>query len=355
MSAGCLGWWTMRACWFIETTIALCLATAGASLGCGGNTTVDQGPAGGDTDHGQDAAGPHADGMALPDAADGQDDAIAWPDASSLDAREDVADGRVPSGVVGVLGGSCGQPGELACAGNHQKLTLVCGGTGTWAVNQTCGAGYFCETTAGSNAGTCIQEAPECSGQAAGAVLCSGSTIVQCNADNTSAVAVATCSHCQDGKCVDVADPCPVPDAVTSQLGQCASDCPRMNTAAGCSSCVVGPLDCQTSGVFRLPATRDACASQCPSGRRVFELAVTDAGFGVLVRVPAPWHLVGPIDTDGGLPADFCSAAGTSCMRLKSNATPSIPVTTSIVLFADDLSALPRNVSCQAAYTRECP
>jgi hypothetical protein len=131
-------------CGALACTAGVCQPTDGVhdAAGAGGSGGVGDAQAGGHAGT-TDATG--AGGAA------GAQDAASVPDAASCG----------PSDAVATLGGTCTAPGTLACAGCHQKLTLVCGDSGSWVVNQTCGVGEFCETTPGANAGICVNE-PSC-------------------------------------------------------------------------------------------------------------------------------------------------------------------------------------------------
>jgi hypothetical protein len=158
----------------------------------------------------------------------------------------DAADGG-PSGTVETLGGPCSPPGTLACAGSHQKLTLVCGSSGTWVVNQTCGVGEFCETTPGANAGICVNE-PNCSdGIKNGSetdVDCGGPTCPPCFPNRSCAVPT-DCAFdiCTNGICQD---PCQdgVKDFTETDVDCGGGICNKCPSGRGC---LIG-FDC-VSGV----------------------------------------------------------------------------------------------------------
>lgn len=76
------------------------------------------------------------------------------------------------SGQVAVLGTSCAVAGALACAGNFQKVTLLCGTDKTWQVNTTCAADQYCDSTPGPNAGVCRPALPQCQRSKPGDTYC---------------------------------------------------------------------------------------------------------------------------------------------------------------------------------------
>lgn len=121
------------------------------------------------------------------------------------------------TGQVAVLGTSCGAAGALACAGNYQKVTLLCGTGGTWQVNKTCGSDEFCDSTPGPNAGVCRPVLPECKTLKPGDTFCvppvslyAPAYLRQCGPDAVTSTLVKDCragsstNHppgCVDGAC----------------------------------------------------------------------------------------------------------------------------------------------------------
>jgi hypothetical protein len=141
------------------------------------------------------------------------------PDGSKTDApsgAEGGQDSTAPeggrdagTGDVGVLGSACSAPGELACAGNAQKVALICNGD-DWALASVCPSSQNCDSTPGSNQGTCTTIDPLCANASPGNHVCSSSTtVVECGPDLVSDSPVETCNNqaCVDGTCTGVCSP----------------------------------------------------------------------------------------------------------------------------------------------------
>lgn len=206
------------------------------------------------------------------------------------------------------LGESCLATGALACAGEHQKLKLVCGASGRWETNGTCGSGDFCQTSSGVDAGVCLPEAEECRGKAPSANVCLGDELRKCGRDALDSSLVENCANgCEAGACRTTAE-CKVgfgncdaaPDCetdVTSSVlhcGACSHACiGEPNTletcVAGKCACKDGFGDCSMAvgcetGLQADPKNCGACGRVCASGEcvagecstRVF---VTSQGF----------------------------------------------------------------------------
>lgn len=131
-----------------------------------------------------------------------------------------------PSGAIGILGQPCAVPGALACAGNHQKLTVVCGRSGQWEANQTCGSDQFCDSAPGPNEGLCAAVAPPCASANPGDVVCDGPRSLRCGPDAITTELVDSCSEdCDRSLC----DPCPTGDFINCdpECGELDSRCPQ--------------------------------------------------------------------------------------------------------------------------------
>jgi hypothetical protein len=139
------------------------------------------------------------------------------------------------SGEVGVLGESCDPPGRLACAGNHQKLTLLCNQFGLWQQNETCDAGEFCSTMAGADAGICRTPAEDCAARGPDTVFCDGKSLRQCDADGLASALVEECQNeCIDNACSD--------RCLENQLMNCSDFCPGAEPPVSCQEiCGPGP------------------------------------------------------------------------------------------------------------------
>lgn len=111
--------------------------------------------------------------------------------------------GESGTGAVGKLGETCKDVQQLACAGNAQKLQLICGPEHVWKANGTCGESTFCDTAMGADQGTCKPVATECAAASPGEVFCAGMTRIQCGPDLVTTDAVETCAYlCSAGACV---------------------------------------------------------------------------------------------------------------------------------------------------------
>lgn len=129
------------------------------------------------------------------------------------------------------LGGACQTPGALACAGAHQKLTLVCSAGGKWETNQTCPSGQFCSSTPGADLGICKAPGADCAERQPGDAFCASDaiTLMQCDADGLAATQVQRCdARCVEGQCA-AALPCP-----ENIVYSCDPACPGPNTSPTC-------------------------------------------------------------------------------------------------------------------------
>lgn len=102
------------------------------------------------------------------------------------------------------LGAPCDSPGELACNGAAQKLTLICEG-GIWESNGTCNTNENCEQASG----VCAPIDEQCEGLAAGDRYCDDQTVRECGPDQVDSEAVEECSAAclvfeGQGHCVQV-------------------------------------------------------------------------------------------------------------------------------------------------------
>jgi hypothetical protein len=139
----------------------------------------------------------------------------------------DAGDGGEPTGPTGgsggdggapmsfpdkpQLGGACQSPGALACAGAHQKLSLICSAGRKWEANQTCPSGQFCSSAPGPDLGICKVPDAYCAEREPGDFVCASDAItrLQCDEDGIAAAEVEQCQPaCVDGKC-GLPPPCP--------------------------------------------------------------------------------------------------------------------------------------------------
>lgn len=207
------------------------------------------------------------------------------------------------SGAVGVLGTECSSPGALACAGNHQKLTVLCGGDGRWAPNVTCGAGDFCDSTPGENAGTCRPELPECA-DGPGTTFCADEKyFVTCSADTVSTSTVACDGACRDGVCREASE-CPVWEDYDRGVA-CSLDCgdPGYECLIESDGCVLARVGFSSQVrrvVVRTSWAGDSCDT-CGGPDKKMQLLMTGSStFGYRVTVPEPW---GAADVDCTVPS----------------------------------------------------
>jgi hypothetical protein len=179
--------------------------------------------------------GSESDASRRPDASESGDDGSARdasrrPDASETDrdgsisdapeSREGGSDASAPEGGhdagvdatdedSSVLGSPCSVPGALACAGNAQKVVLICSGD-LWTLASICPSGQNCDSRSGSDQGACATVDPLCTGSNPGDYVCSNdTTVVACGPDLVSDSPVHTCMNqaCVEGTCTGVCGP----------------------------------------------------------------------------------------------------------------------------------------------------
>jgi formylglycine-generating enzyme required for sulfatase activity len=189
---------------------------------------------------------------------------------------------------LGMLTEPCCNKAELACMGHAQKLVLICDPkTLTWGALQSCSGNLLCDTTPGTNQGTCQEPVPACVGKQPGDKLCDGLKAIVCGPDLLTAQETLCTNACKDGACVGSCQPgarrC---TAMTPELcdengvwsaeapctylctgdGQCSGNCtPGLKQCNGLT-----PQICDTSGEWQ---DGTPCAQVCSSG----ECAVTCA------------------------------------------------------------------------------
>lgn len=207
------------------------------------------------------------------------------------------AGGSGPTGVVGTLGDACEQPGALACAGNHQKLTLLCGGDGQWEPNQTCGSTEFCDSSEGSNAGVCVEAEEGCAGRDADERFCLDDGLYDCRPDGIHPVLLENCviecsERASEAICINEVEPCPDPEL---EAFNCDLACALLENGCGLG---VGPIwkigpvgDVLT---FRTGRYEDA-ADDCNDGNHAFRTYVIqlspNSAASIRASVAAPWQV----------------------------------------------------------------
>jgi hypothetical protein len=230
--------------------------------------------------------------------------------------------GGADSDQVGTLGDACSAPGTLACAGHYQKVTLICGGNHAWQFNQTCGVDYFCDSTPGVNAGTCLPVLTECATGTAGRTFCSGNSVLQCGPDNVTLLTLEQCPDgCANGACLGAGIECTSANDCAARIdGRIECDvatglCVECLSSADCDAterCLVGAcaapstctstLDCPISQICDVATQRcvdcvgntdcgpgfcvaNRCWAACASDRDCVSLGLLcDSGLGHCVE-----------------------------------------------------------------------
>lgn len=250
----------------------------------------------------------------------------------------------VANGVVATLGAFCTPPGKLACAGNYQKLTLVCGGSNTWEVNQTCSVGQFCESTAGVNAGLCRAELAECEGKPNLQYCADVDSLYACSADAVAKTLVETCSgRCYDGKCDPLVDPCPTTTAISY-----STDCkgaPGVSTVAPnlCKTSTPSPHPSFIVRMPRSPLTKNDCPLSCSDGSYTYQTLQLAWGPLVRVTVGLPWQLAA-VQTTYDLSADEAACSGPRAVQCLLATSEQF-----VVVYSGEAMSLPRNVLVEPA------
>jgi hypothetical protein len=211
-------------------------------------------------------------------------------------AGQSGAAGNGTAGMVGVLGTPCSPPGALACAGNHQKLTVLCGGDGEWEPNQTCGNDQYCDSTPGQNVGTCQPVAEGCEA-GPGIVSCSTDEkrIITCGPDAVTKGEETCQGACHRGVCRDDREACPDWDQYDYGV-PCAKDCGEPDSPSPVGGCVSSDEGCITSlystlsTVVRSPWSDDVCACELTEGRTLRFFHQSMSG-NRRITVPQPWSI----------------------------------------------------------------
>jgi len=296
--------------------------TTGGAGGTGGTTATSSGGAGGTSDAGGTAGGGSAAGG-----------------TSSTGGSGGTAGsgGTGPTGVIGVLGDPCDEPGQLACAGNHQKLTVVCGGDGEWEVNETCGELEYCDSKPGASAGICRVPVEECAAGEVDAPVCYQGDLHSCAPDGIEPALVEDCVvRCEDGACIDEVEPCPEGDVLN-----CDPAC------GDTSECFPGIDDVVIEDVgdvlvFRTAGYADAVDDDCTTA--VHALFFGNGYRRVMATVAPPWRVI--FDGDGALECGL--GGGEQCAV---SVSPNV-----LWIYTDDASATPSNVTLQYVYPdAACP
>ncbi len=264
-------------------------------------------------------------------------------------------------GEVRTLGEACSPAGALACAGNYQKLGLVCGASGTWESNITCPGTEVCDTRPGLTAGSCQEQEPNCLGHDPGYLFCLDNDVHECGPDNVDSPVLQECTGlCSDGACDDTVDACPtVPIAVN-----CSDTCggPTDNcVTAECSTLWDFEVDADAYAdntfALRTPSAPGTDSCQCggsgPGVAPEYSMLITvpfQTTPRLIVEVDPPWQL--RVSWEAGAPP--CSPAqGEQCVIFTASMASSI-----LEVFTYDPAAPAKNVSVRPSddpYATECP
>ncbi len=243
--------------------------------------------------------------------------------------------GAGPTGVVAEPESECSAPGALACAGNHQRLTLVCVG-GKWQVNETCPENYACDSTPGFDQGTCKERLPECAEHEPGYEFCSGpTTVTVCGPDNVTLLEEQCPWSCVDGECND----CPAGDYINCGTQCRERDCLETSCVLSTGTYLVAPA----TRIIRTSSFNDACPAECNAQVHGIHINLkSDPTTKVKVTVPSPWR----ISNEG-----FCAeTSAQECLIATSDEY--------LYLFTDDPTAPERNLTFEAVSldaSLECP
>jgi hypothetical protein len=268
-------------------------ASSGGSSGSGGDRGGGTNPGGGTvsgTSGTASGTGGSVSGGGGSAAQGGSDETLAG--AGGQDAEPG------PVGQVATLGDPCDTPADLACAGNHQKVTLICGGE--WVVNETCGSGEYCNSTPGPDVGLCAPEIEECAGLEPGTRFCSAGELLECGPDNMTTPLVESCElGCYAAHCAEPGyepDPCPDPPAWRNCTDDCGGpvDCTSYECTANAAVPGAGApwTDGETSAtMYRIQVSGEPCpcADGEVSARYAFHPPSGPEGH---ITVPDPWHLI---------------------------------------------------------------
>ncbi len=177
---------------------------------------------------------------------------------------------------VQTLGDECDAPGTLACAGEGQKLQLLCDGD-SWVQNGTCAGAAVCDTSE-PNRGSC-QEVPEgCMGMTAEDTYCDDYDVRKCGPDRLGQELVEECEGlCEEGQCT-FGNQCP--DTIFD-FYDCAGDCETWGEECSVSAgeeCGYFEIsaDAKLPLVVRTPSATDAC--------QPYDDTCSERGFSVKFR-----------------------------------------------------------------------
>jgi hypothetical protein len=267
--------------------------------------------------------------------------------------------GTSVAAATGTLGQQCSTPGTLACNGLNQKLTLVCGGSNTWQVNQTCNsATQVCDPRPGSTQGICQEQDALCATAPPGQQICNNSAEWICDAWAMKATKVRNCPYgaCSNGKCIEATG------CLTEwNFLSCSSDCASvLDPSTRCRSAYVDVSAPPTDGVSGSAIIYQSYANAPPvrsnascSTRHYFTiLPMGDPNAYWRVQVTSPW-LISLTGTQTNCTESYPSA---SCIVLPPNPFTGSS-TAELSVYTDNANAQPVNVYIEASATEPaaCP
>ena len=259
--------------------------------------------------------------------------------------------GAQPSGAVAELGDACDSPAALACAGNHQRVTLICDG-GSWRVNETCPENYACDTAPGFDQGTCKQRLPECADRQPGeGAACEGpTTLMVCGPDSVTLEPRECAGACNQAACDDRPNHCP-----REEFLNCGTDCraPDRGCIASITTTPIceGPIgavwldfESKQNWTVRIPDYAASCVASCDSEVRGMTIYINPDSVGDVqhwkATVRPPWRII-----PGSL---FCASPGSpveQCLAVNREESSHL----SFAVATDDPTAPEENVTIESA------
>ena len=275
------------------------------AIACGGSSSPEGTKpipeSGGGTSRGGDAPEPVGMSGGNSDASEGG--------TSQSAGGESSGEGGMPtsSTIEPTLGDDCRKPGALACAGHHQKISLICSSDRIWEKNETCAAGQFCDAASGPDLGICKTPEADCAARQPGDLFCTGTNskdAAKCDADGLVAELVGHCTdRCVDGKCTQFACPSNLidscnPSCVTEPGGAvgCYDLCKTVD-ASPPPLLNLQEAEPQTDYSVALPVIAEGTAA-CTCGGlapmvavMAFRLPMAPVGYAWRLTYPVPWKL----------------------------------------------------------------
>ena len=325
--------------------------------GVGGSST-DSGAGGSSTDGGAggtDGAAGGTDGGAAGAPADGGAGGTSSTNASGTGGSGGTGGG--PTGVVAEPGSPCDAEQELGCAGNHQRVTLICS-DGVWEVNETCPENHACDSTPGFDQGSCKERLPECVDQEPlqGGVCEDTKTWLRCGPDNVSLEPVECQGSCHDGACDDRPNHCPAEPFINcgSECGEFSPNCTEVGPCEGNFSIVHVFFDEPgQSQIVRIGDFDALCDNECETSetRGVQLIGRLDVTVRARITLPPSLRI---------LVADGCYEDGREgCVTWDPNDDPKLDSSAFLgTVVTDDPAAAEQNILIETAAPDEvldCP